>query len=438
MSAYLHALTRAQSRVRLADGTLTPSAYADGLLAHIGGTEATLQAWATLDPAHVHACAARLDLVHGTARGPLHGIPVGVKDIIATAELPTQMGSPVYAGHQPGADAECVARVARAGGYVMGKTITTELAFLHPGPTTNPWNAAHTPGGSSSGSAAAVAAGQVPAAIGTQTNGSVIRPAAFCGVVGFKPSVDAIPFAGTHVFSATLDTLGTFTRTVADAAWLASVLADPGRIAPAVGARERPPRLAYLADFPWTRVGCDADDTLDAVATRLRLVGAEVIAVVLPDALHEAARVLRTIMLHEAAGNLAPLQDRARGQLSPELNAALDEGRAIDAVAYAHARASRRAMMAAALDWTGHYDAILCPPATGPAPEGLATTGDPACCTLWSLLGFPAITLPVGRAGNGLPLGLQLAAPAGADDALLAVAAWCEAKIAFRGLVPAA
>ena len=175
-----------------------------------------------------------------------------MKDIIATTSMPTEMGSPIYAGHHPPFDAECVARLSRAGGYVLGKTATTEFAYFHPGKTRNPWNPRHTPGGSSSGSAAAVAAGQVLGAIGTQTNGSVIRPAAYCGVVGFKPTKDAIPLAGVHVFSATLDQIGTFARDVAGAALLASALADPGRIAATVQPRARPPRVACVARFPWT------------------------------------------------------------------------------------------------------------------------------------------------------------------------------------------
>jgi amidase len=366
--------------------------------------------------------------------GPLAGVGIGVKDIVATADQPTALGSSVFAGHRPDADAACVGRLKRAGGYVFGKTVTTAFAFLDPGKTRNPWNPAHTPGGSSSGSAAAVAARHVCAAIGTQTNGSVIRPAAFCGVVGFKPTLSAIPADGVHVFSETLDTVGTFTRTVADAARLAAVLADPGRIGGAIAPLSHPPRLAYLSDFPWTQVGCDADDTLDAAATKLRAAGAEVVPVALPEPLHDTARTLRTIMLFEAATHLASLQDRERARLTPALNAALDEGRAISADAYRRALVSRRVMIAAAQDWLSRYDALIAPPATGPAPEGLGTTGDPSCCTMASLLGFPALSLPIGLAGNGLPLALQLVATADADDRLLAVAAWCEARLPFAGL----
>jgi amidase len=453
----VHAMTLAEATAAFAAGTLPARALADAQLARIDATDSAIGAWAHLDPVQVRREADRLDAARAAAAtrvaapggsgataggepvavalaGPLAGVGIGVKDIVATADQPTALGSPIFEGHLPPADAACIGRLKRAGGYVFGKTVTTAFAFLDPGKTRNPWNPAHTPGGSSSGSAAAVAARQVCAAIGTQTNGSVIRPAAFCGVVGFKPTLGAIPADGVHVFSETLDTVGTFTRTVADAARLASVLADPGRIGSAIAPLARPPRLAYLADFPWTQVGCDADDALDAAATKLRAAGADVVPVSLPDSLDETARTLRTIMLFEAVTHLAALQDRERARLTPALNAALDEGRALTADDYRRALVSRRVMIAAAQDWLARYDALIAPPATGPAPEGLGTTGDPSCCTMASLLGFPALSLPVGFAGNGLPLGMQLVAPTDTDDRVLAVAAWCETRLPFAGL----
>ena len=427
----LDALSLGDARRHVGARTLKPSDYAAWLVAHARGGEDTLRAWAHLDPAHVAAAAARADLAHPTAQGPLHGMPIGIKDIIATADLPTQYGSPAFAGHREPRAAAVVERLAAAGGYVFGKTATTEFAFMQPAATRNPWNAAHTPGGSSSGSAAAVAARHVPAAIGTQTNGSVIRPAAFCGIVGYKPTFGAIAREGTFVFSATLDTLGTFTRNVDDAARLASALAQPGRIAPGVVARARPPRIGWLGAFPWTAIDAEADAMLDAAATRLRLAGAEIVPVALPDALAAAADVHRTLMLHEGAASLAHVP---RDALSATLARALDAGAAIGAVAYARARAAREAMRAVALDWLAHYDAIATPPASGTAPARLDTTGDPACCTLWSLVGFPAIVLPIGLAGNRMPLGMQLASTPDTDDALLSVAAWVEPRMPFRGL----
>ena len=431
--APFHALTLVAAAEEIAAGTLTARALAAAQLARISATDGAIEAWAHLDPAHVAAKARRRDAAPTAERGPLHGVGIGVKDIIGTADLPTELGTPIYAGRRPFHDAECVVRLTRAGAYVFGKTVSTEFAFMHPGKTRNPWNARHTPGGSSSGSAAAVAAGHVAGALGTQTNGSVIRPAAYCGVVGFKPTKDVIPFAGTSVFSRTLDQLGTFTRTVADAARLASPLADPGRIQGSVVPLAAPPRLAYLAGYPWTAIATDAGGTLEAAVTQLRQ-QADVVPVRIPDEWQAANGVLRTIMLFEAAQEMAALQERERARLSSELNAALDEGRAIARADYASALVRRDQAIASFADWCAGFDAIVSPAAPGAAPAGLDTTGDPACCTLWSLLGFPAITIPAGLVA-GMPIGLQLSALPGADDRLLAVAAWCEARLPFRGLV---
>ena len=429
----LFALGLTEASARLREGTLSALDYANALLARIAATDDAIDAWTHLDMRAVRSESERIDNV--AARGPLHGIPVGLKDIIHTRSLPTRMGSRAFEDFTPPADAACVQRLVSAGAYAFGKTVTTEIAFMHPGKTRNPWNSAHTPGGSSQGSAAAVAAGHVPAALGTQTNGSVIRPAAYCGVVGFKPSLGAIPFDGVNLFSETLDTLGTFTRSVPDAARLAAVLIGDRTIAPEPALLASPPRLAYLSDFPWTQLQCDADDTLDAAATRLRAAGATIVPVALPEALHDTVRVHRIIMLYEAARNLSGLQQRARAQLSKTLNDALDEGRGFGADDYRRALAGRAAMIAAATEWIGHYDAVIAPPAPAAAPAGLGATGDPSCCTLASLLGAPAIVLPIGLDAARLPLGMQLFARPGNDAKLLAVAAWCETQLPFRGLV---
>lgn len=419
----------AETVAAIAAETITPLVVAESQLARIAATDAAIDAWAALDPALVRMAASR-----PLARGaPLGGIGIGVKDIIPTHDLPTEMGSPIFAAHRPAADAACVARVRNAGGFVFGKTTTTPFAYMDPSKTRNPWDPAHTPGGSSAGSAAAVAAGHVAAAIGTQTNGSVVRPAAYCGVVGFKPTLDAIPFTGTHLFSPTLDTIGTFTRNVADATRLASVLADPGRIAAVPPPLSRTPRLAYIGDFPWTQLDCDADAVVESAVTQLRM-RTDVVPRDVPALWREANRLHRTIMLFEGAREMLPLQRRERARISSALNAALDEGASITARDYAAAMAARESAIAFFTDWASGFDAILAPSAPGPAPWSLATTGDPSCCTLWSLLGFPALNLPVGFAEH-MPMGLQLAAPRGCDDRLLAVAAWCEARLPFRGLV---
>jgi Asp-tRNA(Asn)/Glu-tRNA(Gln) amidotransferase A subunit family amidase len=418
----------------IAKGELTARALADAQLARIGATEADIEAWAHLDPVRVRADADRCD-VAAAVRRSLHGIGVGIKDIIATADQPTEMGSPIYAGHRPTEDAQCVKRLKLAGGYVFGKAVTTAFAFLDPAKTRNPWNPRHTPGGSSSGPAAAVAAGHVSGAVGTQTNGSVIRPAAYCGVVGFKPTKDAIALDGVHLFSDTLDQLGTFTRNVADAARLASALATSS-IARAPALLKKPPRFARLDRFPWTQeVDREADLILDAAATKLREQGAIVTGVGFPAEWREMNVVHRTIMLYEGGKYLGAMQDRDRARLSPKLNAALDEGRRIARADYDSALSKREGAIAFFRGWLSEFDAILTPAAPGPAPAGLASTGDPSCCTLWSLTGFPALTLPVASTANGLPLGMQLAGLAGDDDRLLAAAAWCEPHFGFKGLV---
>jgi len=426
-----YTLTLTEAAEALAERQLTALELAEAQLTRVRATDAAVCAWETLDPDHVRREATHWDATHPP--GPLGGIGIGVKDIIDTADLPTTIGSPIFAGRRPAHDAACIARLRSAGAFVFGKTVTTPFAFMDPGKTRNPWDPAHTPGGSSSGSAAAVAVGHVTAAIGTQTNGSVIRPAAYCGVVGFKPTLNAIPTAGVQPFSETFDTIGTFTRTVEDAARLASALADPGRIAGTLAPVARPPRFAYIGDFPWTVQDCDADDVVEAAVTQLRT-RAEVVPLDIPPAWHDAKSIMRTIMLFEAARNLSDLQSRERARLSPAVNAGLDEGRSIGATAYDAACGERERAIAFFTQWLEGFDAVLAPSAPGPAPRGLATTGDPSCCTLWSLLGFPAITLPVGLAQR-MPVGLQLAAPAGRDDSLLAVAAWCGARLSFRGLV---
>ncbi len=328
--------TLAETVAAVAAGNIAPLAVAESQLTRIAATDAAIEAWATLDPEQVRAQASR-PLVPGAELG---GIGVGVKDIIATQDLPTEMGSPIFAAHRPATDAACIARLRDAGGFVFGKTTTTPFAYMDPSKTRNPWDPAHTPGGSSAGSAAAVAAGHVAAAIGTQTNGSVVRPAAFCGVVGFKPSLGVIPFAGAHLFSPTFDTIGTFTRNVADASRLASVLADPGRIAAVPPPLARTPRLAYIGDFPWTQLDCDADAVVESAVTLLRM-RTDVVPRDVPALWREANRVHRTIMLFEGARELLPMQQRERIRMSVALNAALDEGAAITAQDYAVAMAAR-------------------------------------------------------------------------------------------------
>jgi Asp-tRNA(Asn)/Glu-tRNA(Gln) amidotransferase A subunit family amidase len=419
----------------LSDGTQKARAYCESCLARIRASEPTVKAWIALDDERALTIAAARDAerAQGERTGALHGIPVGVKDVYDTDDLPTEMGSPAFVGNQPGKNAELVARILAAGGYALGKTVTTEFAYMQPAETRNPWNPRHTPGGSSSGSAAAVAAGHVPVAVGTQTNGSVIRPAAFCGVVGFKPSLDRLPIQGALPFAETLDQVGMFARTVADAAYFAASLAGPGTFASEIEALSRPPKIAVLPRFPWNAAEPGAARQLQASLKRLADAGTELKTVALPDDFDEAHRVHRTIMLYEGAREHATRQATYRRVMSAVLNAAIDEGLAMSHDEYRGALVRRAALAELALDLFEDCDALASLPAPGAAPERLDATGDPSFCTLWTLLGFPALTLPTGLSDGGLPYGMQLAGPTGGDDRLLRVASWCEAVIGFKG-----
>ncbi len=418
----------------LSDGSLTARAYCESCLARIRAGEGRLRAWVALDDERALTLAAGRDAerTQGGHTGALHGVPVGVKDVYDTDDLPTEMGSPAFVGNQPGKNAELVERILAAGGYALGKTATTEFAYMHPAETRNPWNTRHTPGGSSSGSAAAVAAGHVPVAVGTQTNGSVIRPAAFCGVVGFKPSLDSLPIQGALPFAESLDQVGVFARAVADAAYFAASVAESGRFAPEIEGLSRPPKIAVLPRFPWNAAEPGAARHLQASLKRLADAGTELKTVALPDDFDEAHRVHRTIMLYEGAREHATRQANYRRVMSAVLNAAIDEGLAMSHDEYRGALVKRAALAELALDLFEDCDALASLPAPGAAPERLDVTGDPSFCTLWTLLGFPALTLPTGLSDGGLPYGMQLAGPAGGDDRLLRVASWCEAVIGFR------
>jgi Asp-tRNA(Asn)/Glu-tRNA(Gln) amidotransferase A subunit family amidase len=414
----------------LTDGVLTARAYCESCLARVDADESVIRAWATLDRDRALAVAATRDV--RDAHGPLHGIPVGVKDIFDTDDLPTEMGSPAFVGNRPARNAQVVDRILAAGGYAFGKAATAEFAYMHPAETRNPWNPKHTPGGSSSGSAAAVAAGHVPVALGTQTNGSVIRPAAYCGVVGFKPTLDALPIQGALPFAETLDTVGVFARSVADAAYFVASLVEPGVLPGDVEPLSRPPAVAVLPRFPWNSAERDAGAQLQATLGRLAAAGTEIKTLDLPEEFDEAKQVHRTIMLYEGAREHAPRQAEHRRVMSAALNAAIDQGLAISHEDYRGALARRAALAELALDLFADCDAIASLPAPGPAPARLDITGDPSFCTLWTLLGFPAITLPTGLSDAGLPYGIQLAGRAHNDARLLRVARWCEAAIRFE------
>jgi Asp-tRNA(Asn)/Glu-tRNA(Gln) amidotransferase A subunit family amidase len=428
----------------LRDGRVTSEQLTRDCIARSARLAPRLKPWAWFDPqrAIAHAQAADHHRLSGQPLGALHGIPVGIKDVIDTAGIPTRMGSPLYADNVPAHSATVVQRLEAAGAFTLGKTVTAELAFLTPGPTVNPWHPAHTPGGSSSGSAAAVAARLVPAALGTQTNGSVIRPAAFCGVVGYKPSFGLLPRTGVLPFSHTLDHVGVFARRVHDAALVATALAgadplDPdSRSAQALGAATlgeliRPPRLLAVRSPVWALAGADQQQAFAAAIARMREDGAWIEERELPAVFAQAHAAQRTIMAYESARSFADLQARHRAQLSDPLNKLIDEGHALDDNRYRAAQELRRQLRAELDRLLEPYEALMTPAARGEAPAVLTETGDPTFCTIWTLCGVPALTLPCGLGPRGLPLGLQLVAGYGLDVRLWRAAEWCEHALAF-------
>jgi len=414
----LHALRAAEAVALLARGEVTAEALARACLERIAAEEPRVEAWEALDPEQALAEARRLD--QAGRPGPLHGLPVGVKDIIDTADLPTARGSALFAGRRPPEDASCVASLRRAGALILGKTVTTELAYYSPGKTRNPHDPTRTPGGSSSGSAAAVAAEMVPAALGSQTAGSVLRPASFCGVVGLKPSHGLLPLAGVSPLAPSLDTLGCFARSALDLPLLLAGLGAP--VAP-----PPPParwRVGICRTEAWPAAAAETREAVERAARSLAGAGARVAEVAERfDGLSEAQR---TVMAAEAAVALGDL--RVHGdRLSPQIRELLAAGDAVTSsqlsAARAAAAAGRRVLAALFAEW----DVLLTGSALGEAPVGLGATGDPALNRIWTLLGAPCVSLPTGRGPSGMPVGVQLVGPVGGDGLLLAAAAWAEA-----------
>jgi Asp-tRNA(Asn)/Glu-tRNA(Gln) amidotransferase A subunit family amidase len=435
-------LSAAQAAQQIREGKLTSEELVQACLERIRALEPKVQAWTFLDEEHALAQARALDerKRNGENLGALHGVPVGLKDIIDTADMPTENGTVLHQGRTPREDAAVVTMLRAAGAVILGKTVTTECAYFTPGKTRNPHNPEHTPGGSSSGSAAAVGAGMVPLALGSQTAGSVIRPAAFCGVYGFKPTHGLIPRSGILQLSRTLDHVGLFARSVEDLALLLEQLAgyderDPdtrprARIAFQKLAGEEPPiepMLAFVKTPHWERA--DAD-TKEAFAELQDSLGDRVEEVELFPSATAAWDWHRTIMEAEMAANLEPLWLAGKEKLSDRLRSLIERGREVRAVD--HQRALRRiAPTVESLDelFMQRYDAILTPPALGTAPKGLGSTGDPVFCSLWTLLGMPAITLPLMQGANGLPLGVQLVGRKNFDARLLRTARWLEKRV---------
>ncbi len=414
-------LTAGAAAARIAAGTLTSEALVKACLARIEAREPAVGAWEHLDPDAAIRQAVALD--RGPRRGPLHGVPVAVKDIFDTADMPTGYGSPIYAGGRPAWDAACVALLRAAGAVLLGKTVTTEFALFAPGKTKNPHNPAHTPGGSSSGSAAAVADMMAPLALGTQTAGSVIRPASFCGGVGYKPSYGLIPRAGVKQVSDTLDTVGVFARAPEDAALLVAVLS--GRDAwrspePIAG----PPRIGVCRTFEWERAEAATHAAVQEAASRFASAGARISEIALPAPFAGLGAAQRAIMGFEGAGALAHERLTHRGLLSDRLREFLDDGQRCTPSAYLEALALAKDCRRRLDTVLGDCDALLAPSAPGEAPKGLGNTGDPIFNRMWTLLHVPSVTLPGLQGPNGLPVGVQLVARQWDDARLLAVARW--------------
>ena len=412
---------------RVAAGEATAESEARACLERVAEREAAIGAWTYVDAERALAEARRRDQVR--AKGPLHGVAVGIKDIFDTADMPTSYGSPIYADHRPAADAACVALLRAAGAVALGKTVTTEFAMTHPGKTRNPHDPAHTPGGSSSGSAAAVAAGMVPVALGTQTIGSVIRPAAFCGVVGFKPSYGAINRAGTKLISESADTIGLFTRTVADI---------PPVLAAFTGAPmdsydktlDKAPRVGLVRVVEGHKATAPAQDAFEDAVRRLTKGGASVRDVAIDPALKTAHDRSRTITSYELARAYAYEWFNKRDSLSPAFARNVADGVAIAFADYNAARGVFDGARRVAAEAMGDCDFWLTLPAPGEAPKGIESTGDPVFNRVWTLLHVPCLTVPCGKGPVGLPLGVQLVGPPRGAARLLAAGRWVEAALA--------
>lgn len=419
-------LGAAEAIARLASGDLTAEALTRACLDRAEERK-PVKAWVWLDPEQALAQARAAD--RAGRPGVLAGLPIGVKDIIDTLDMPTEHGSPIYRRNRPFADAACVALLRMAGGTIMGKTVTTEFANRFPGATVNPHNPAHTPGGSSSGSAAAVADFQVPAALGTQTGGSVIRPAAYCGVVGYKPSFGEFSRSGIKLQCHNLDTLGIICRRVEDLASLRAALlgAQPHRIDRDIPA----PRIGLCHTPAWDEAEPATQALIERAAEQLAKAGAKISEVSFASEFTGILEHHRRVFNFEAARNYAYEHEQHHEQVSQVLrDTVLTPGRELPLPAYVEALETAEAFRRYLDDVFAGVDALLTPSAPGEAPEGLESTGGPNFNSIWTLAWTPCITLPAGTGPKRLPLGVQLVGPRFRDEALFDIAAWAEPRLA--------
>ncbi len=428
----LTALTASALAAGIAGGTFSAEDVTRACLERIAAIDGEIHAFAHLDPEYALEQARHRDREKNLGRplGLLHGVPVAIKDIIDTADYPTECGSPLLAGNRPQRDAHVVARLRNAGAVILGKSVTTEFAYFNPGKTRNPHDTSRTPGGSSSGSAAAVAAGMVPLAIGSQTNGSIIRPAAFCGVYAIKPTHGLVSRAGVLTLSRALDHIGGFARSLEDLALLMDVIAgydaddvdsfyfaSPSFRQRAAEPPPLPPTFAFVRTPVWERADADARGALEALAAKL---GAR--EVQMPETHDAAWPAHRAIMAAEMAYNLGMLADRG-GEVSQQFRDLIAEGRQVTAVQYEAALRDARRYAANTIEiFEQVADAIVTLSAPGVAPEGMAT-GDPSFNSFWSLTGLPTLNLPILQNADGLPIGVQLVGNARGDERLMRNAA---------------
>ncbi len=422
----LNELSATEIARKTAAGETTCEAVIHDCLARIAARDDVVKAWVNFDPGHALAQARALD--RGPHRGPLHGVPIGLKDTIDTFDMPTELGSSIYRGHRPRADASCVALLRRAGAVILGKTATCEFAGSAPPQTTNPHNAAHTPGGSSSGSAAAVADRMVPAALGTQTGGSVLRPSSFCGIFGYKPTYNMINKEGVWPAADSIDTIGWLAGAIDDIELLTAVLRM--QKPPPPRALSAPPRIGVWRTDLWDTAQDESKAAVEDAAARLGKAGAKVRDARMPDAflgLHVIAR--STISFYERAACMAFFWDHRREQLSPQMQRYIENGHKIsreDYVAGLRRLDECRALLSSVFE---DFDVLLVPCVQGEAPKGLALTGDPSMQAIWTALHTPSMTLPTYRGPKNLPVGIQLVAQRYDDDRLLASARWIWQRI---------
>jgi Asp-tRNA(Asn)/Glu-tRNA(Gln) amidotransferase A subunit family amidase len=439
----LYELGAIEAARAIRQGAITSEAVVRSCLDRVAVADGEIEAWAFLEPEYALEQARKADAVRaaGGDLGPLHGVPVGVKDVFDTADMPTENGTVLHAGRRPTADAMTVALLRQAGAVILGKTVCTELGLVAPGKTHNPHDPSRTPGGSSSGSAAAVAAGMVPLATGSQNNGSVIRPASFCGVCGYKPTAGRISRAGVLRQSPSLDQIGVFGRTVEDVALLARELMafDPRDTAMRSTPRpdllsglgiqvDREPRLALVKTPIWAQAAPETQLAFERLASRPD--GPHLAELVLPDVFAEAAAFHRDIIEPELALAYAAEYAMGKERLSATLCQIIERGQSVLATKYLRALERMPSLAQTLDDLLTSVDAVLTPATPGEAPRGLDSTGSPAFCTIWTLCGVPTISLPLLAGADGMPLGVQLVAARGQDDRLLRTARWLMQAVA--------